>query len=220
MGFDLSLFTAVVTSGETAYQLLRERAAEPFRKFGRRCLLLTREGDRTVAEGLSLELVADVAAADWIFLSGVEPPPVRAEDYFPLLDQALARGLPLLCTNPDRVAVTGSELTLAPGTLAERYAAGGGRVTFVGKPHAPVYAACLGALHGLDRGRIVAIGDSLQHDIKGANDAGIASAFVTQGIHAAELPEDGDPAALRATLEALCADRGAWPDWVIPRLVW
>jgi HAD superfamily hydrolase (TIGR01459 family) len=161
-----------------------------------------------------------VAAADWIFLSGVEPPPVRAEDYFPLLDQALARGLPLLCTNPDRVAVTGSELTLAPGTLAERYAAGGGRVTFVGKPHAPVYAACLGALHGLDRGRIVAIGDSLQHDIKGANDAGIASAFVTQGIHAAELPEDGDSAALRATLEALCADRGAWPDWVIPRLVW
>jgi HAD superfamily hydrolase (TIGR01459 family) len=220
LGFDLSLFAAVVTSGETTWDLLRQRRAEPFASLGRRCLLLTREGDRTVAEGLGLEGVEDVADADWVFLSGVEPPPATAEDYAPVLDAALARGLPLLCANPDRVAVSGSELTLAPGTLAERYEAEGGRVIYVGKPHLPIYAACLDALAGLERSRIVCIGDSLQHDIKGANSAGLASAFVSQGIHAVEFPPDADPAALARTLEELCADRGAWPDWVIPRLAW
>lgn len=220
MGFDLTRLAAVVTSGETAWHLLRERAAPPFADLGRRCLLLTREGDRTVGEGLGLELVEQVADAEWVFLSGVEPPPVVAEDYFPVLDAALARGLPLLCANPDRVAVSGAELTLAPGTLAERYERQGGRVIYVGKPHLPVYRACLDALAGIAPARIVAIGDSLQHDIAGANRAGLASAFVTQGIHAAEFPEGGDAAAQAATLAALCAERGATPDWVIPRLAW
>ncbi|KAH0704916.1 hypothetical protein KY290_009632 [Solanum tuberosum] len=39
----------------------------------------------------------------------------------------------------------------------------------------------------VDASDCVAIGDSLHRDIKGANAAGNASAFITGGIHAAEL---------------------------------
>ena len=63
------------------------------------------------------------------------------------------------------------------------------------------------------------IGNSLEHDIKGAADAGIDSAFVTQGIHAAEFPPDASPEADAEALRRLCGE-GARPTWAIPRLVW
>lgn len=219
-GFDLSQFTAVVTSGETGWLGFRDRAETPFTELGRRCLLVTRDGDRTVAEGVGLELVEDIDEAEFVYLSGVEPPPMVAEDYFPLLDKALARGLPILCTNPDLVAVSGADLALAPGTLAVRYAAAGGRVAYVGKPHAPVYRACRAALPGVGAGAIVCVGDSIAHDIKGANDAGLASAFVTDGIHMAEFPAGASDASKLAAVEHLAASHGGRPDWVIPSLAW
>lgn len=219
-GFDLSQFSAVVTSGETGWLGFRDRAEPPFTEFGRRCLLVTRDGDRTVAEGVGLELVDSVEDAEFIYLSGVEPPPMTAEDYFPLLDRALQLGLPILCTNPDLVAVSGTELALAPGTLSERYRAAGGGVAYVGKPHAPVYRACRAALPGVASSAIVCVGDSTAHDIKGANDAGLASAFVTNGIHAAEFPAGADDVAKLAAVEHLARSHGGRPDWVIPSLAW
>lgn len=219
-GFDLSQFSAVVTSGETGWLGFRDRKEPPFTGFGTRCYLVTRDGDLTVAEGVGLELVEDIEDAEFIYLSGVEPPPVVAEDYFPMLDKALALGLPILCTNPDLVAVSGTELALAPGTLAMRYEAAGGRVAYVGKPHAPVYRACRAALPAIEPSAIVCVGNSIAHDIKGANDAGLAAAFVTNGIHAAEFPPGtGDGARLDA-VEHLALGHSGRPDWVIPSLAW
>jgi HAD superfamily hydrolase (TIGR01459 family) len=220
IGFDPTLFTGVVTSGETAWQGFRERIAAPFDRLGRRCVLLTREGDLTVAEGLDLELVDAPEEAEFLFLSGVEPPPMTAEDYEPILERCLACRLPMLCTNPDLVAVTGDELTLAPGTLGQRYEGAGGTVHYVGKPHPPVYAACRALLPGTRPDRILAVGDSLAHDIRGANRAGFAAAFVTDGIHREAFPPDLDEPARTVALERLEHEHDAHADWVIPRLVW
>ncbi|KAH0462051.1 hypothetical protein IEQ34_009626 [Dendrobium chrysotoxum] len=74
---------------------------------------------------------------------------------------------------------------------------------------------------GLDSYDCVAIGDSLHHDIKGANNAGIESVFITGGIHAAELgladlsgsPETG-------ALQALASKYGAYPSYVLPSFSW
>jgi ribonucleotide monophosphatase NagD (HAD superfamily) len=67
---------------------------------------------------------------------------------------------------------------------------------------------------------IVAVGDSIEHDIKGANGIGVASCFLTGGIHAAEFPLHASRAALAHRLDALCARHDARPDWVVPRLAW
>ncbi len=220
IGFDPHLFTGVVTSGETAWQGFRERNAAPFDRLGRRCVLLTREGDLTVAQGVGLELVEAPEEADFLFLAGVEPPPVTAEDYEPILERCLGCRLPMLCTNPDLVAVTGDALTLAPGTLGRRYESAGGVVHYVGKPHPPVYAACRALLVGIEAERILAVGDSLAHDVRGANLAGFAAAFVTDGIHREAFPPDLDEATRAAALERLEQEHEARADWVIPRLVW
>lgn len=220
IGFDPTLLSGVVTSGETAWQGFRARDTAPFDRLGRRCLLLTREGDRTVAQGVDLELVDTPEDADFLFLAGVEPPPMTAEDYEPILERCLARGLPMLCTNPDLIAVTGDALTLAPGTLGQRYASAGGTVHYVGKPYPAVYAACRALLRDIRPGRILAVGDSLAHDVRGANGAGFAAAFVTDGIHRDAFPPDLDEVARAATLEQLERKHGARADWVLPRLNW
>lgn len=220
MGFDLADFDAVVTSGEAAWLQLRNRTLPDFAALGTRCVLLTREGDLSVAADLDLTLVDDPAEAQFVFLSGVDGPASTLDDYLPVLDAALARRLPVLCSNPDLVAVSPDGLHLAPGTLAEHYERRGGRVIYVGKPHLPIYGACLAALGGLAREAIVAIGDSLQHDIKGANAAGIKSAFVRDGIHAAEFPEGAREDQWALALERLATRHEGRPDFVIPRLVW
>lgn len=220
MGFNMAWFDGIVTSGETAWLLLKHRPRPPYRDLGRKCLLLTIGGDLGVVEGLDLDLVEEAKDADFLFVTGLEIPPRSLEDYLLELERAAARALPMLCSNPDRVAPVGGELVLAPGALAARYEALGGTVHYVGKPYAPVYGACLDALEGLERREIVAIGDSMEHDIKGANEAGIASCFLTAGIHAAEFPPDLSQASRARALDRLAADHAADPDWVTTRLAW
>ena len=60
----------------------------------------------------------------------------------------------------------------------------GGQTFFLGKPSIEIYNECLKVLMKVDKSRILAIGDSLHHDIKGAINFGIDSLFITStGIH-------------------------------------
>ena len=62
--------------------------------------------------------------------------------------------------------------------------------------------------------RILAIGDSLYHDIGGAVANGFSSLFITSGIHSPELE------ATHGELEPLYAQYGATPTYVLRDLVW
>ena len=126
----------------------------------------------------------------------------------------------MVCSNPDRIAPSAGRLITAPGTVAAMYEQMGCSVLYVGKPHAPIYGACLDALEGLQPSEIVAIGDSIEHDVRGANGVAIDSCFVTGGIHAEEFPADATPAEREGRLADLSQRFGARPQWVVPRLVW
>jgi ribonucleotide monophosphatase NagD (HAD superfamily) len=73
-----------------------------------------------------------------------------------------------------------------PGKIAQRYEELGGKVISFGKPYKEHFEACLRDL-GLPKDRVAHVGDSLHHDIAGANDTGIASVFAAGGIHHEEL---------------------------------
>jgi ribonucleotide monophosphatase NagD (HAD superfamily) len=99
----------------------------------------------------------------------------------------LARGLPMICANPDKMVRKGSRLLYCAGSLAERYAAMGGEVSMAGKPHAPIYdlakkkaAATLG--RPVASPDVLAIGDGPETDIKGAAGQGFACLYVTGGV--------------------------------------
>ena len=73
-----------------------------------------------------------------------------------------------------------------PGTLAAHYRSLGGRVVLMGKPAPVIYEQAL-AMLGLPPAQVVAVGDSLEHDVAGAAGAGVDSVFVLGGIHAADV---------------------------------
>jgi ribonucleotide monophosphatase NagD (HAD superfamily) len=92
-----------------------------------------------------------------------------------------------------------------------------------GKPYRPIYDEALrlaerAAGRSLDRGRILAIGDSVRTDAIGAANPGLDLLFITGSIHAQELDAFGapDPEAIRA----LVAPSGARLKGFMPRLAW
>ncbi len=186
LGFAPELYSLMITAGEDARQAL-ERRQDPFHAtLGPRCFVISRDGEQSVLEGLGLDFAPDVDSADFIFVISMDSPRRLLADYQDMLARGVARGLPMVCANPDFTRVTSAGTTEAPGVLALRYEELGGRVRWHGKPHRPIYESCLRAL-GLASVRVVAVGDSVDHDVVGAATVGLASALVAGGIHAAAL---------------------------------
>ena len=69
------------------------------------------------------------------------------------------------------------------GTIAELYSDLGGSVFIMGKPSIKIYEEATKNFKKIDKKRIIAIGDSIYHDIKGAVNFGIDSLLITSGIH-------------------------------------
>src|SRR4029453_13992291 len=134
-----------------------------------------------------------------------------------------ARSLPMICANPDVVVERGDKLVYCAGAIADPYAAEGGEVIYAGKPYRPIYEQAL-ALAEAARGspaehhRLLAIGDSVRTDLKGAPAFGIDCLFVTAGIHAEELGDRHDPDA--TALSSIFAAAGVAPKAVMHRLSW
>jgi ribonucleotide monophosphatase NagD (HAD superfamily) len=93
------------------------------------------------------------------------------------------------------------------GALAQAYAEIGGTVVMAGKPHAPIYDLAyleLAALGLTDRARMVAIGDGIITDVRGANAQHLDCVFIAAGIHGDALMTAGrlDPDKVDAALAA------------------
>ena len=69
------------------------------------------------------------------------------------------------------------------GTVADLYDHMGGKVIILGKPSNEIYEESCKKIEVFDHTRILAIGDSLDHDILGANNFGIDSVLISNGIH-------------------------------------
>ena len=204
IGVPSDLYHEVMSSGEEAWQYLDRRNDAFYATLGRRCLHIGSERDTGIREGLGLELVEAAEEAEFILNTGPAGWDDRIEDYAPLLRRALARGLPMVCANPDLVVMHVGHLALCAGALAQWYEQRGGRVRWHGKPFRSVYDTCLGLLRIGDRSRILAVGDSLRTDIAGAAGAGIDSVLIVGGVHADEFGAiSGRPPDLKRIEKAL-----------------
>jgi len=179
LGFPPDLFDCVMSSGEA---LWHEFAAH--RTAFTRLHAITSRPDDAIdwAAGLEVNFVP-IEEAEAVLLMGV------ADDALPgaydgVFAVALERGLPVLCSNPDRTAPRpGGAIVVMPGMLAHDHANAGGEVRYVGKPHVPIFRAVEAALD-LPPERVLMVGDSLEHDIAGAAAAGWDSVFICGGLHA------------------------------------
>ena len=220
MGFDSACFDRFVGAGEDARAALVERR-EPFhRALGRRCYAITRAGNHALIDGIGLEIVDTIEAAEFLVVIGIDSPPLGVADYEALLLAGLARRLPMICANPDIVRVSPEGTITAAGALARHYEELGGSVFYHGKPYPAIYASCLRALDGCTPERVIAIGDSVEHDVLGAARAGLACAFVAGGIHADELVDYWGALPAPHRWDAFAARAPAQPRYVLPALMW
>jgi HAD superfamily hydrolase (TIGR01459 family) len=217
LGLPAEEHDGVLTSGEVVWHGLNERAAPPFSGLGRHALLVGRGNVLSMIEGLDCTAVTKAARADFIWLAGLDEHNADLEAWRIDLENFAARGLPMLCANPDLAMFTETGLMPAPGALARIYVELGGTVHFVGKPHSAIFAAALRRLGNPRPERVVVIGDSLDHDVEGGRRAGMLTALITSGVHAEALAKARD---VGAAIGVLAGNPTHVPHWTIPRLIW
>jgi HAD superfamily hydrolase (TIGR01459 family) len=219
IGIPPTLYDAVHSSGEEAWQCLKRRDEPFYAALGRRCHHIGPTRDDNMMDGVDVVPVATVEEADFLLNTGPWGSEETTADYEPKLAAARQRDLPMICANADLIVMHEGHMMICAGALAQRYEELGGRVRWHGKPYASVYATCFELLGIADHRRIVAVGDSLRTDIAGAANAGIDSLFVTGGIHAAEF-EIAGPARPDPGLVHRAAADVALPTAILPRFAW
>lgn len=207
LGIGPGLYDEIVTSGEMTWQGLRTQDDGVFKNIGKKCFLLSRNGDTSIIEGLNdIELVKDIEEADFLLISGSDAPEKTMVDYYePILKAAIRKRLKAICANPDVRIVVGSNYAHGPGMIARRYEDFGGVVTYIGKPHKPIFQHCIKILQGQNiyPGDTVMIGDTMAHDIMGASAVEIDTCLVKCGIHWGAFKEAQSPAEVDKILNTL-----------------
>jgi HAD superfamily hydrolase (TIGR01459 family) len=204
LGFPETLFETAMTSGEAARALLATGRIEAARD-ARRCLLLERDGDGSLLDGLDLS-AASADQAELVLIAGSEGERRPLAEYETQLAPLARAGVPALCLNPDKTMLTPRGPAFGAGRIAELYQQLGGAVTWIGKPYPAIYDSTLEALGNPPRERVAAVGDSIEHDIAGARAAGCGAWLVRTGI-AAGLDD--------AAILAECLRYGATPDGIV-----
>ena len=189
LGIGRHLYDLIVTSGEEVHRGLSQRgrddAEDPFYgALGPRFYGFWWDDDRGILEGCNVEEVTDVGKADFILCSGTDKGELDA--YRPVLERALK---------------------MCPGAVAEAYEVMGGRVRWHGKPQPEVYTRIREHFGSDARG--IGIGDSLQHDIKGAEESGLDGLFIAGGIHRDDLDRPLVPDQVKSRTVSLAVSRAS-----------
>ncbi|HCV72318.1 MAG TPA: TIGR01459 family HAD-type hydrolase [Agrobacterium sp.] len=212
LGVPDEAYDRIITSGDVTRGLIAEGPRKVF--------LLGPERDMPLLEGLDVERVGEAEAESVVCTGFFDDETETPEDYTEMLKGFIARKAPMICANPDLVVERGERIIPCAGAMAAYYEQLGGEVRIAGKPHAPIYEACLAAAKEVrgdfPKDRVLAIGDGMPTDVKGAIASGLNLLYISGGIHAAEYTLNGQTD--EALLNAYLKGQGAAPGWWMPRL--
>ncbi len=215
MGAPEDSYDRIVSSGAAC------QAALTGGRFGDRFHYVGPDRDLHMLGDVGLE-PAPLEQATAILLTGLRDDSIEApEDYAGEIADWIARGLPVLCANPDIIVDRGHERLWCAGAIARDFEAAGGEVIYFGKPHLPVYDRCHEVLRELGRDirkeRVLAIGDGILTDVPGGIAAGLDTLFVTGGLAAQDLGPDPEHPQ-QDLLEGFLVESGLTPRYAIGRL--
>src|ERR1700691_3819729 len=175
-------YDAIVSSGDVTRGVVESRLSQ-------RIFHLGPERDLPIFAGLNISF-APAETADYVVCSGLfDDMRETPEDYQALLAAMRTRSLFMVCANPDIVVERGETLVYCAGALGKAARVRGGSPPPLN--------------------RVLAIGDSIRTDLKGAAMFGIDCLFVVSGIHAADVRGAGR-AGLSGLLQML-SDAGGEP---------
>ena len=173
MNMDRKYLNHVMTSGEAAMHAINQK------KFGKTFYHLGPARDISVFEKVK-DNRTDLKSCDFILCTGLFDNYNNDLNYYKkfLVNHVSKK---LICTNPDLTVHRGSVEELCAGSVAKVFEDLGGEVAYFGKPHKEVYNMCISPNE-----KVLAIGDNLRTDIKGANNLKIDCIFISEGVHRKE----------------------------------
>ena len=180
MGLEKAKREKVFTSGEAALNFLKKKHLNqiffhigPPRDFG---LFVDFKKNET----------KNINKSDYLLCTGLYDNYVQDLNYYKhLLIKHISKKM--ICTNPDLIVDRGNKREYCAGSVAMVFEKIGGQVTYFGKPHPEVYNQSIKTTGK----KIIAIGDNLRTDIKGAINMNYDSLFITGGIHNKEIKYEG-----------------------------
>jgi len=181
IGVPRTAYNAVVTSGDVTRGVVEAWA-------GRALYHIGPERDRGIFVNLDVAF-ATSHHADAVVCTGlIDDEQESPEDYAAMFQEFQKRGVVMLCANPDLKVERGNKIVYCAGALAKAYEGLGGEVIYSGKPYLPIYELALNTAkdslrRDIEKDRVLAIGDGVLTDIKGAAAAGIRSVFIASGVH-------------------------------------
>tara|TARA_A100001011_G_scaffold360902_1_gene408610 strand:- start:392 stop:1231 length:840 start_codon:yes stop_codon:yes gene_type:complete len=176
MKMDKKYLTSVMTSGEAAMYAINQN------KFGKTFFHLGPARDDSIFEKVKNNKT-NIDQCEFILCTGLFDNHENDLGYYKkLLKNYISKKL--ICTNPDLIVHRGHSEELCAGSVARVFEELGGKVIYYGKPHKEVYKMCFDKNE-----KVLAIGDNLKTDIKGANNLNIDCIFISDGIHRDEFTD-------------------------------
>ena len=190
MKMDNKYLSNVITSGEAAMHAISRN------KFGKTFFHLGPPRDTSVFDKVK-ENITNIEQCDFILCTGLFDDHDDDLNYYKdFLRNHISKKL--ICTNPDLTVHRGNVEELCAGSVAKVFEELGGKVVYFGKPHKEVYDMCFNPDE-----KVLAIGDNLRTDIKGANNLKIDCVFISNGVHRNEFK---DPSELNDLLKKYKVD--------------
>ena len=181
---DKQYLSNVMTSGEAAMQAINQN------KFGKKFFHLGPSRDASIFEKVKNNKT-NIDSCDFILCTGLfdeDDPDLNKlqlhENDLNYYQEFLIKHISkkLICTNPDLIVHRGNKEEYCAGYIAKIFEELGGDVTYYGKPHKEIYKMCFEPNE-----KVLAIGDNLRTDVKGANNINKDCLFITNGVHRNEL---------------------------------
>ena len=167
---DKKFLKNLFTSGEAALKTLRTNV------YGERFYHLGPKRDIDLIKGLEKNQTS-LDKCDFILCTGLFDNEMNSLNYYENLLKKYTK-LKMVCTNPDLIVHRGSKTEFCAGSVANIFEKLGGKVIYIGKPYSEIYNFC-----AKKNERVLAIGDNIRTDIKGANNMNFDSLFIIDGIH-------------------------------------
>ena len=191
MGMDKRVREKVFTSGEAALSFLKKEYSNNF------FFHIGPPRDFDLFKNFENKKTENIKESDYFLCTGLFEYEDDLKFYKELLSDYTSRKM--ICTNPDLIVDRGDKREFCAGSVALTFEKLGGKVVYFGKPYPEVYRQS--AI--LEGKKILAIGDNLNTDIKGANLLNYDSPIISNGIHKNEIKEKGIEATAKS-YETIC----------------
>jgi len=169
----------VMTSGEAAMYAINKN------KFGKNFFHLGPPRDTAIFEKVK-ENRTTIEKCDFILCTGLfDEEETKLDWYKNFLKKHISKKL--ICTNPDLTVHRGEKEEYCAGYIAKIFEELGGATIYYGKPYKEIYEMCFDMNE-----KVLAIGDNLRTDIKGANNLNKDCLFVSDGVHRSEFSANNE----------------------------